>query len=112
MNSKLNLSKNKQEKAELFNQKLTDAMMAALKTVHSAASPDSTELEDLAFQRREQEVLGRLMSPTIGFSWETLSLGEMPMAWVRPERGHDCSIVTHVGQFSQLSYTFWKTVFR
>lgn len=93
MNSKLNLSKNKQEKAELFNQKLTDAMMAALKTVHSAASPDSTELEDLAFQRRGQEVLGRLMSPTIGFSWETFSLGEMPMAWVRPERGHDRSKV-------------------
>ena len=93
MNPKHNISKSKQEKAELFNQKLTEAMMAALKTVHSAASPDSTEPEDLAVQRKGQEVLGRLMSPPIGFSWETFSLDEMPMAWVRPERGHDRSKV-------------------
>ena len=52
MNSKLNITKTKQETTELLNQKLTDAMMAALKTVHSAASPDSTDLEDLAFQRK------------------------------------------------------------
>lgn len=37
MNSKLNVTKTKLEKTELLNQKLTDAMMAALKTVHSAA---------------------------------------------------------------------------
>lgn len=33
------------------------------------------------------------MSPPIGFSWEPFSLDEMPMAWVRPERGHDRSKV-------------------
>lgn len=33
------------------------------------------------------------MSPPIGFSWEPFSLGDMPMAWVRPERGHDRSKV-------------------
>lgn len=93
MNSKVNVTKTKLETIELLNQKLTDAMMAALKTVHSAASPDSTDLEDLAFQRKGQEVLGRLMSPPIGFSWEPFSLDEMPMAWVRPERGHDRSKV-------------------
>ena len=93
MNSKVNVTKTKLETTELLNQKLTDAMMAALKTVHSAASPDSTDLEDLAFQRKGQEVLGRLMSPPIGFSWEPFSLDEMPMAWVRPERGHDRSKV-------------------
>lgn len=88
-----NTSSQRQEKAERFNQKLTEAMMTALKTIHSAASPDSMNLEDLARQRKGQEVLGRLMSPPIGFSWEPFSQGEMPMAWVRPERGHDRSKV-------------------
>lgn len=93
MNSKINPPKTQKEKGELFNQKLTDAMMAALKAIHSAASPDSMDAEDLARQRKGQEVLGRLMSPPIGFSWEPFSLGEMPAAWVRPERGHSRSKV-------------------
>lgn len=84
---------NQQEKTEGINKKLSEAMMSALKTIHSAASPDSMEVEDLNRQRRGQEVLGRLMSPPIGFSWETFSLDGMPMAWVRPERGYDRSRV-------------------
>lgn len=93
MNSKINSQKLRNETTELLNQKLTDAMMAALKAIHSAASPDSMDEDDLARQRKGQEVLGRLMSPPIGFSWEPFSLGDMPMAWVRPERGHDRSKV-------------------
>lgn len=93
MHTKRNPTKNQPEKAELFNQKLTEAMMTALKAIHSAASPDSMDTEDLARQRKGQEVLGRLMSPPIGFSWEPFRLGEMAMAWVRPERGHDRSKV-------------------
>ena len=93
MKHNTNTSNQRQEKAERFNQKLTDAMMAALSAIHSAASPDSMDVEDLARQRKGQEVLGRLMSPPIGFSWEPFSLGEIPMAWVRPERGHDRSKV-------------------
>lgn len=93
MNSKINSKKIRNETTELLNQKLTDAMMTALKAIHSAASPDSMDEDDLARQRKGQEVLGRLMSPPIGFSWEPFSLGDMPMAWVRPERGHDCSKV-------------------
>ena len=93
MKSKIKSQKIHKETTELFNQKLTEAMMTALKAIHSAASPDSMDVEDLARQRKGQEVLGRLMSPPIGFSWEPFSLGEMPMAWVRPERGHDRSKV-------------------
>lgn len=93
MKSKINSQKIHKETTELLNQKLTEAMMTALKAIHSAASPDSMDVEDLARQRKGQEVLGRLMSPPIGFSWEPFSLGEMPMAWVRPERGHDRSKV-------------------
>lgn len=93
MDTKIHSRKNQQEKTELLNQRLTDAMMAALKRVHGAAAPDSMAAEDLAYQRKGQEILGRLMSPPIGFGWETFSLGEMPMAWVRPERSHDRSKV-------------------
>lgn len=93
MNLNTNTSNQRQEKADRLNQKLTEAMMTALKAIHSAASPDSMDTEDLARQRKGQEVLGRLMSPPIGFSWEPFSLGDMPMAWVRPERGHDRSKV-------------------
>lgn len=93
MNSKMNTAKNRQKKAELLSQKMTKAMMAALKTIHSAASPDEMDAESLNRQRKSQEVLGRLVSPPIGFSWEPFVLGEMPMAWVRPERGHDKSKV-------------------
>lgn len=93
MNSKMNTAKKRQDKAELLSQKMTEAMMAALKTIHSAASPDEMDAESLNRQRKSQEVLGRLVSPPIGFSWEPFALGEMPMAWVRPERGHDKSKV-------------------
>ena len=93
MNSKMNTAKNRQEKVELLSRKMTEAMMAALKTIHSAASPDEMDAESLNRQRKSQEVLGRLVSPPIGFSWEPFVLGEMPMAWVRPERGHDKSKV-------------------
>ena len=49
--------------------------MAALKTIHSAASPDEMDAESLNRQRKSQEVLGRLVSPPIGFSWEPFVLG-------------------------------------
>lgn len=72
-----------------LTEKATQAMMAALKAVHSASSPADGDLENLARQRQSQNVLGRLFSPQLGFSWEPLTLGEMPMAWARPECGHD-----------------------
>lgn len=76
------------ERAERLNRRLTDAMMSALKTIHSATSPDSTAPADLSRQRMGQEVLGRIISPPIGFSWEPFTHHQLSMAWVRPERGH------------------------
>jgi monoterpene epsilon-lactone hydrolase len=64
-------------------------IMAALKAVHSATSPDSMAPEDLDRQRKGQELLGRLVAPMLGMDWEPFSIGEMPAAWTRPERGHD-----------------------
>ena len=64
-------------------------MMKALKAIHTAASPESMEPEDLERQRRGQEVLGRLIAPMAGMSWEPFDLSGMNAAWVRPNRGHD-----------------------
>lgn len=64
-------------------------MMKALKAIHSATSPESMAPEDLERQRKGQEVLGRLIAPMAGMSWEPFSLSGMKAAWVRPHRGHD-----------------------
>lgn len=64
-------------------------IMRALKAAHAAMSPDSLAPEDLALQRRGQELLGQLVAPKLGMSWEPFDLDGMPAAWVRPERGHD-----------------------
>lgn len=77
------------EEREAAEQRRTSAVMSALKAVHSAASPDSMAPEDLERQRKGQELLGRLVAPMLGMSWEPFSLQGMPAAWVRPERGHD-----------------------
>lgn len=64
-------------------------MMRALKAIHSAASPESMDPEDLERQRKGQMVLGRLIAPMAGMNWEAFSLDGMRAAWARPNRGHD-----------------------
>lgn len=68
-----------------------EAIMAALRKVHSIASPASTAPEELKRQRLGQEALGRLLTPPIGFSWEPFMIEDVPAAWIRPEGGHDRS---------------------
>ena len=75
----------------LINQKLADAMMAVLKTIHT--SSDTLSTDALERQRKNQDILGHLVTPPIGFSWEPFTHNGLPMAWVRPERGHDSSKV-------------------
>ena len=77
------------EDRQTTEHKRTSAIMGALKAIHSAASPDSMEPEDLERQRKGQELLGRLVAPMLGMSWEPFQIDGMPAAWVRPERGHD-----------------------
>jgi monoterpene epsilon-lactone hydrolase len=77
--------------------------MRALKTIHSAATPETMNLEDLERQRRGQELLGRLVAPMAGMSWEPFSLDGMNAAWVRPHRGHDrrrCILYCHGGGYT------------
>ena len=63
--------------------------MRALKAIHSAATPEVMNVEDLEKQRKNQELLGRLVAPMGGMSWEPFTLEEMNCAWVRPHRGYD-----------------------
>ena len=55
-------------------QKRTRAVMGALKAIHSATSPDSMAPDDLERQRKGQELLGRLVAPMLGMSWEPFDL--------------------------------------
>lgn len=64
-------------------------IIQALKAIHTATSPESMDAEDLDRQRKGQEVLGRLIAPMAGMSWEPFVLSGMNAAWVRPQRGHD-----------------------
>ena len=63
--------------------------MRALKAIHSAATPEVMNVEDLEKQRKNQELLGRLVAPMGGMSWEPFTLEEMNCALVRPHRGYD-----------------------
>ena len=63
--------------------------MRALKAIHSATTPEVMNVEDLTRQRKSQELLGRLVAPMGGMSWEPFSLGEMSCAWIRPHRSYD-----------------------
>lgn len=87
--SRKHLSPLSPENRQAAEQKRTSAVMGALKAIHSATSPDSMDPEDLDRQRKGQELLGRLVAPMLGMSWEPFDLRGMPAAWVRPERGHD-----------------------
>ena len=87
--SRKHLSPLSPENRQAAEQKRTSAVMGALKAIHSATSPDSMDPEDLDRQRKGQELLGRLVAPMLGMSWEPFDLQGMPAAWVRPERGHD-----------------------
>ena len=66
-----------------------DPFMRALKAIHTAATPETMNVEDLEKQRKGQELLGRLVAPMAGMSWEPFELDGMNCAWVRPHRGHD-----------------------
>ena len=77
--------------------------MRALKAVHSAATPETMNWDDLERQRKGQELLGRLVAPMAGMSWEPFSLDGMNAAWVRPHRGHDrrrCILYCHGGGYT------------
>lgn len=83
------LSHRTPEQKQASEQRRTNNVMNALRAIHAATSPSSMEPEDLEKQRKGQELLGNLLAPMLGMSWEPFDLDGMSAAWVRPERGHD-----------------------
>lgn len=76
------------EKDEKQEQKRLQPLMKVLRAIHSVGGGDSTAPQDLKRQRQGHEVLGRLITPMIGMTWEPFDLDGMPAAWARPERGY------------------------
>lgn len=65
-----------------------DPLMLALKALHSAASTDSMNAEDLERQRRGQELLGRLAAPRAGIECSRFELESMAAEWTRLRAPH------------------------
>lgn len=86
---RMTLAKRSPEARRMAEDRRMEPIMKALKAVHSAGSPDSMAPEDLERQRRGQELLGRLVAPTVGMKCESVDLDGMEAEWIRPTRGHD-----------------------
>ena len=88
-NLHMTLKRRSEEERKAAETRRLDPVMRALKAIHSSTSPESMDPEDLERQRKGQELLGRLVAPMVGMSWEPFELAGMAAAWVRPDRGHD-----------------------
>lgn len=88
-NLHMTLKRRSEEERKAAETRRLDPVMRALKAIHSSTSPESMDPEDLDRQRKGQELLGRLVAPMVGMSWEPFELAGMAAAWVRPDRGHD-----------------------
>ena len=53
-----------------------------LRAVHSAGLPGSMDAAELERQRKGQELLGKLVAPMAGMTWEPFDLEGMPAAWM------------------------------
>lgn len=99
----MKLARRTPEQRREAEQRRLDPFLRALKAIHSAATPETMDPEDLDKQRKGQELLGRLVAPMAGMSWEPFQLGFMNAAWVRPSRGYDrrrCILYCHGGGYT------------
>ena len=83
----IKLARRTPEERQADETRRLDPFMRALKAIHTAATPETMNVEDLEKQRKGQELLGRLVAPMAGMSWEPFELDGMNCAWVRPHRG-------------------------
>ena len=99
----IKLARRTPEERQADETRRLDPFMRALKAIHTAATPETMNVEDLEKQRKGQELLGRLVAPMAGMSWEPFQLGFMNAAWVRPSRGYDrrrCILYCHGGGYT------------
>lgn len=67
---------------------MTQPMLRALKAMHSFSMGSEGDLSGLQRQRRNQELLGRLITPERGFHWKPFKYKKIPMAWAIPQHNH------------------------
>ena len=60
----------REERTGEESSRLTQPMLRALRAIHSISSPDPEDLGGLQRQRARQELLGRLITPEVGFRRE------------------------------------------
>lgn len=63
-------------------------LMRVLKEFHSMTAPRQITEEELERQRRNQELLSRLVTPGAGLDWAEFSLQGVPAAWTRLKVPH------------------------
>lgn len=63
-------------------------LMRVLKELHSMTAPRQITEEELERQRRNQEILGRLVTPGMGLEWAEFSIQGIPAAWTRLKTPH------------------------
>ena len=85
----IKLARRTPEERQADETRRLDPFMRALKAIHTAATPETMNVEDLEKQLKGQELLGLWVAPMAGMSWEPFELDGMNCAWVRPHRGHD-----------------------
>ena len=103
----IKLARRTPEERQADETRRLDPFMRALKAIHTAATPETMNVEDLEKQRKGQELLGRLVAPMAGMSWEPFELDGMNCAWVRPHRGHDrrrAILYCHGGGYTSLMW--------
>ena len=66
----IKLARRTPEERQADETRRLDPFMRALKAIHTAATPETMNVEDLEKQRKGQELLGRLVAPMAGMSWE------------------------------------------
>lgn len=100
---RMKLIRHTPEQQRQAEQRRLDPFLRALRAIHTAATPETMDLDDLDKQRKGQELLGRLTAPMAGMSWEPFLLDGLNAAWVRPQRGYDrrrCILYCHGGGYT------------
>lgn len=99
----MKLTRRTPEQRQAAEQRRLDPFLRALRAIHTAATPETMDPDDLDKQRKGQELLGRLVAPMAGMSWEPFRLDKRNASWVRPQRGYDrrrCILYCHGGGYT------------
>ena len=73
------------QQAEASEKRRMAPFMVAMKALHDANVPDAMTPEELEKQRKNQEIMGKLVAPMGGLEWVPFDLGHIPAAWMRQQ---------------------------